>query len=122
MGFAYKASCYDTQAEAAAIACGNEFPMEYANGSTLYVASCSGVNASGSYLLTRTANGASPTAITVPSAFPTCDFNTYPSNPANLSLADGGLIAAAVAGAWMTAWAIKAVVQVLKDSTHDSAD
>lgn len=119
MGFAYKDYCYPTQAEAAARVCANSYPVEYNNGATLYVASCTGVNGSNALTITRTANGASPTALTIPTAFSTCTWSDYPSSPAHLSPTDGALVAAAIASVWASAWAWKALASVVRGNEND---
>lgn len=121
MGYAYNSFCHATVQEAALQACANAYPVASIEAGAVVVAACSGVDASGAQTVVKTVDGVAAPSVSVPAYFASCEWETFPSNPAHLSPLDGALVAGAVATVWLSAWGFKAVRYVLQDHDNEQA-
>lgn len=96
--------------------CAENYPITWGNGGSAYRLTCAGTDSSGSLILTKSIDGASPQSLTVQTQFAACDWADFPSNPAALTPTDGALVGAAVASVWLAAWAWKAIYKTLDDT------
>ena len=120
MGVAFGGICHATPLEAAQLACANSYPVSGVTSSgALVVFNCSGVGAGGALTIDRYLDGAPLQSISVPAAFPACDWNDFPSNPAGLTVTDGVVLSGAIVGLWMIAWSFRVLRTVLKDNESD---
>lgn len=125
MGVAAGGRCFETADAAAAWVCGSTFPVasvgiDSAGAAYTVTAMCSGVTGS-SLTIQRVRNGGTPQSQAVTYTGPSCDPLDYlTASPFSLSAADGGLVAAAVAGVWMAAWAWKAIYRTLGGGSENT--
>lgn len=118
MGYAYGQVCYESAYQAAQATCAANYPIS----SGTSVISCTAVwpGTSSATLNLRTATSATAfTNSTVSVSFPSCDWNTFVSSPASLSMADGVVMSGAIVGLWIVAWSVRVVRTVLKDHSEN---
>lgn len=120
MGYAYNSFCHPTVVDASLQACANAYPVVAIEGGAVVVASCSGVDASGALTVVKSVDGSASASIAVPAYFASCEWETFPNSPANLSIVDGALVAGAVASVWFIAWGTKALRYAIQDNSNES--
>ena len=114
MGYALADWCYSDAVSAASQVCATAYPVQaVSSAGALVSVSCTGLDVSGYLLLSRSLDGGTPVTFSQPVAFSSCDPLTYPSSPAHLSIADGSIVAGAVASVFLAAWAWRAIYKAL---------
>lgn len=126
MGYAYGQTCYATQSEAALAFCAGEYPIPYTytvqSGSVpvTYPSVLSCLSTSGTVVnLENVQNSSRKANYSISVNFPTCDWETFVSSPAFLSMADGVVMSGAIVGLWIVAWSVRVVRSVLKDHSEN---